>query len=96
MQIFFFDKYIELHGDQRDREIIAENGEPQTSAAESKFIDNVLAPMGYWEITPDDCGALTSAPLITNGSEVWGFMDYQVTSFLQELAAGKVVKFQKG
>ena len=52
--------------------------------------------MGYTEINPEDCGALTSAPLITDGKDVWGYMEYQVQSFLKELLDGKTITWQKG
>lgn len=60
----------------------------QTSSYERKFIGTFLQPKGYRQIKPEECGALTDAPLITDGQEVWGYMDYQVKSFLEELAAG--------
>lgn len=50
----------------------------------------------FTSIKPEECGALTSAPLITDGKDVWGFMDYQVKSFLQELAEGREIVWQKG
>lgn len=70
--------------------------EPQSSADESKFIQAFLEPPGFREIKPEQCGALTDAPLIIRGTEVWGFMDYQVTSFLVELLAGYSVEWQSG
>lgn len=60
------------------------------------FIRLWLRPMGYTEIKPEDCGALTSAPLITDGKDVWGYMDYQVKSFLEELLDWKTITWQKG
>lgn len=71
-------------------------GELQTSRSESLFIFLHLKPLGYNEIKPEDCGALTSAPLITDGKDVWGYMDYQVLSCLEELLAGKTITWQKG
>lgn len=66
------------------------------SVSESIFIKLYLKPFGFNEIKPEDCGALTNAPLITDKRKnVWGFMDYQVTSFLEELAAGKEVIWQR-
>ncbi len=66
------------------------------SAIESIFIRKWLEPLGYSEIKPEDCGALTSASLITDGKDVWGDMQYQVASFLENLANGKTVVWQKG
>lgn len=70
--------------------------------AESMFISDFLEgdPCGtgvsYTQVSPEEVGALTSAPLITDGKAVWGYMDYQVKSFLEELAAGHEIIWQKG
>lgn len=73
----------------------------QASAIESIFIQDFLSKEGFEEIKPEDCGALTSATLIRRSEtqenlEVWGFLDYQVISFLEELAKGNSVVWQKG
>lgn len=69
--------------------------------AELQFIEEFLQGEGFEQIQPEDCGALTDAPLIRRSEtqenlEVWGFLDYQVTNFLEVLANGKSVVFQKG
>ena len=67
-----------------------------TFAMEIVFIRKWLRPLGFEAIKPEDCGALTSAPLITDSKDVWGFMDYQVTAFLEKLDAGESIIWQKG
>jgi hypothetical protein len=73
--------------------------------SEQRYIRNRLAcvflksgqpPTRFKSINPEDCGALTAAPLITDGKDVWGYMDYQVKSFLVELAEGREIIWQKG
>ena len=83
---------------KREQGAIRRMKEIQTSAAESRFIKSYIAPcgMGYKEIKPEDCGALTDAPIITDGKNVWGFMRYQVESLLVELAAGREIEWQRG
>lgn len=55
-----------------------------------------LKKQGLKQVRPEDAGALTSAPLIEYENEVYGFMDYAVKSFLEELKAGNDVFWQKG
>ena len=64
-------------------------------AQEAAFIAHVLTPK-YEQTSPASVGAFTSAPLITDGINIWGYMDYQVSSFLERLADGKDVIWQKG
>lgn len=77
----------------------------QAEESEQRFIKARLGtvclrankPLVHFKaIKPEDCGALTSAPLITDGKDVWGYMDYQVKSFLTELAEGREIVWQKG
>lgn len=65
-----------------------------TIGAEQHFIRTHLSQ--YQPIKPEDCGALTDAPLVTDGKSVWGYMDYQVKSFIEELLDGKTITWQKG
>ena len=70
-------------------------------AAESQFISEYLHnPMGdgvsYTQIAPEEVGALTAAPIISDGENIWGFMRYAVDNFLEELAAGRTVTWQRG
>ena len=80
----------------QDVQHVKELEEPQTIAAEGTFIQRFLNPLGYEEILPAACGALTSAPLITDGKNVWGYMDYQIKSFIEELLDGNEIVWQKG
>jgi hypothetical protein len=68
---------------------------------ESAFISTYLGdPMGngksYEQVAPEEIGALTSAPIISDGDDCYGYMDYQIRNFLDELAAGKSIIWKKG
>jgi hypothetical protein len=65
-----------------------------TYVAEALFIEKMLPD--YVQTTPEAVGALTSAPIIQKGEDVWGYMDYQVYSFIEQLLAGNTVVWQKG
>lgn len=67
-----------------------------SEVAEHEFIFQFLGPWNLITEKPENVGALTSAPLVTDGVNVWGFMDYQLVSFLTELAEGKTVEWQNG
>lgn len=64
--------------------------------AERIFITSKLRPKGFVQTLPELHGCLTSAPLITDGKDVWGFMDYAVTAFLERLYFGENIIWQKG
>ena len=64
-------------------------------AKEAAFIAQFLRPQ-YQQTSPCSVGALTDAPLVTDGITVWGFMNYQVESFLETLASGGTTTWQKG
>ena len=85
---------------KEQRALKKEFGFSATSAtsigAEGSFIRKILEPMGYHSTLPEEHGYLTSAPLITNGKDVWGYMDYQVRSFIEELINGNKIIWQKG
>lgn len=81
---------------KKERQSIKKIGQLMTSKSENEFIKLFLEPIGYKQIKPEDCGALTSASLITNGKDVWGDMSYQVQSFLIELVTGNTVTWTKG
>lgn len=68
---------------------------------ESMFIiEHLMDPMGdgvsYTQVPPEEVGALTSAPIISDGNNVYGYMDYQLNNFLELLAEGKTIVWQKG
>ena len=64
--------------------------------AEGTFIVEILGPLGFEQVAPEEVGALTSAPIISDGTNIWGYMDYQITNFLEELAAGRTVTWIRG
>ena len=81
---------------QKEKQIFRRLHNPQTSNAEQRFVKHFLHTHGYRAIKPEDCDALTSATLITDGKDVWGDLNYQVQSFIQELSKGNEVIWQKG
>jgi len=97
---------LEMKPSGNDSYVIANRYRPmQAEVSEQRFIKNRLGtvhlhagdpPIHFKSIKPEECGALTSAPLITDGTDVWGFMDYAIKSFLEELAAGNTIVWQKG
>jgi hypothetical protein len=66
------------------------------------FVDAYLSndPAGdgisYEQVSPQKVGALTNAPLISDGHNIYGFMDYAVTNFLEDLANGDTITWIKG
>jgi hypothetical protein len=84
---------------KRIKKIIKFSG--HTYASEAWFLADELqcrinGAQRYQQTAPCSIGALTSAPVITDGVNVWGYMSYQVSSFLEELAKGETVCWQKG
>lgn len=70
-----------------------------TYAAEAAFLADELQMRnraGFQQTAPCSVGALTSAPMITDGVNVWAFMDYQVTSFLDLLSQGRETIWTRG
>ena len=47
-------------------------------------------------VTPESCGALTAATLISDGENIYGDMEYAVRSFIADLTAGREVFWTKG
>lgn len=82
--------------DELERRAISRMRDKQSSKCESRFIKRFLRVHGFKEIKPEDCGALTSAPLIQRGNEVYGFMDYAVCSFIEQLVKHKEIVWQAG
>jgi hypothetical protein len=88
---------LTLHPSEAPRLRRLGRGHPGTCVAESAFIRDYLRPQGFREVKPEDVGALTSAPLVVDSrGEVFGFMGYQVQSFLEELIADRAVEWQRG
>lgn len=97
---------LEMTADVHDQAWIKDlfrNYDPMTMISmECVFISERLGgdPMGdgisYEQVAPEEVGALTGAPLISDGENIYGFMDYQVRNFLDELANGATITWQKG
>jgi hypothetical protein len=79
-----------------DRYRIRNRYQPYTIQTEQRFINVFLLQEGFTPIKPEACGALTDAPLITDGKDVWGFMDYAVRSFLADLESTGEAEWKKG
>lgn len=66
------------------------------SELENAFIEE-LSGEGFYRAWPEDFGCLTDAPMIQNSDgEVWGYMNYAVRSFMEELINGESVVWQRG
>lgn len=65
---------------------------------ERQFIIDFLNEYGFIGIMPDDCGALTDAPLIQDltTNHVYGYMDYQLYNFVSKISDGETVTWTKG
>ena len=89
---------LQMTADVLTQEYIRELRQRASSeiTAEGTFIVDILEPLGFEQVPPEEVGALTSAPIISNGTDVFGFMDYQVVNFLEELAEGKTVRWIHG
>ncbi|SRR6266566_600554 len=74
---------------ERLRAIIAEHG--TTYTAEYEALEPLICNSELTWIEPEEIGALTSAPILGLRNEqgepsaAWGFMDYQVRSFVEDL-----------
>jgi hypothetical protein len=60
------------------------------------WFEGFIANSEYDWVRPEDCGALTDAPLIGVNSRVWGFMEYQITSPQVELLENGYAVFTSG
>ena len=101
---FLFNGNLEMSATKREQSEIKKLRKQTTSeiAAETQFIVEFLGgdPMGdgisYEQVAPEEVGALTSAPIISDGDNVYGYMSYAVSNFLEELANGETIVWQKG
>jgi len=72
------------------RELASDTGEFD-SRAEYEALEHLTCNSELGWINPEEIGALTSAPILGLRDELgepiaaWGFMDYQVRSFLTDL-----------
>ena len=78
--------------DVNDAKNISWLSDIESTATENEW----LIENGFEVLRPEDVGALTGAPIISWEGDVFGYMNYAVTSFLMELAAGREVTWQKG
>ena len=84
-----------LYCDSHEGEEIKALADPETGEfdcnAEYDALESLLANSELDWIRPEEVGALTSAPILGFRDEdgeptaAWGFMDYQVRSFLTDL-----------
>ncbi len=87
---------------RRDIQWLLKNGDGSMLSKEAEFVINYLGgdPMGdgtsYVQVQPEEVGALTSAPIISDGANIYGYMDYQIKNFLEELVEGKEIIWKKG
>lgn len=91
-----------LRADLQDQEAIRQLADSESGEygcnAELDALESLIANSELDWIAPEEIGALTSAPILGLRNEdgepiaAWGFMDYQVRSFLSDLVeTGKAV-----
>lgn len=101
------DNGLRLIADPEDldmlREVKAERGESfGCDEVMADAMEHFLANSEFQWVTPEEAGCLTDAPLLgvkdgnDNITEVYGFMDYQVTSVQDMLLERGEAFFQKG
>lgn len=65
---------------------------------EASFIADYMNDGNDWnfeQVFPEEVSILSDAPLISDGNNIYGYMDYQVKNFLKELAQGKSLIWTK-
>jgi hypothetical protein len=88
--------------EQHDIRVLLQQEDSCMLAKEGEFIVNSLGGdlmgdgISYEQVAPEEVGALTSAPIISDGENVYGYMDYQILNFLEELVTGKEIIWKKG
>jgi hypothetical protein len=89
---------LEMSADVLTQEYIRELRHHSSSeiTAEGTFIVEILGPLGFEQVAPEEVGALTSAPIISSGTDIYGYMNYQTRNFLEELDNGKTVVWIHG
>jgi len=101
------DNGLRLIADPEDRaalrEVKADRGDSfSCDEVMADVMEHFIANSEFDWVTPEEAGCLTDAPLLgvrdENGEvvEVYGFMDYQVTSVQDELLDRGEAIFQKG
>jgi hypothetical protein len=82
------------------KDIMKEHGE--SLLAEYEALEYFLCNSEYSWIDPCEIGALTAAPIIGtrdqegNVIDAWGYMDYQIRSFIQDFLEKGEATFIKG
>ena len=85
-----------LLADNEDRaEMAKENREHGWYANESYIHEALFCDTGFSFTLPEDVGALTDSPIISDGTEVWWFPDYMIIDPWKLLRQGRV-EFVKG
>ncbi len=87
---------LKITADEKEQKRLKRWTWKATPDTEAKFIRIFLNPLGFFQIKAEDCGALTGAVLIQKNEDVWGDMNYQVRSFIEDLANGESVTWFKG
>ena len=99
------DKGLLLTVNDDERRELAENyslDEMNTDNAMFEFFDDILANSEYQWVTPEECGALTDAPILGTKDEndvvveAYGWMQYAVKSLLVELYENNEALLIKG
>ena len=81
--------------DEMEKKSIKRMKFKQSQNTENNFVKRFLRPHGYKLIKSENCDALTSATIITDGKDVWADMQYQIQSFIEELLKGNEVIWYK-
>ena len=107
MEFIREEKRLKIVIDDEDRKSLKEVAENNhndlgTTKAEVDFFEDYLANSEFGWLLADEIGALTDAPLlgVTDENdkviEAYGYMDYQVSSMLEELDCYGYVHLTKG
>lgn len=87
---------LTLLADEGDRKLLAEMKEDGpdyfgTYACEAEVLEHLVCNSELDWVRPEECGDLTDAPMLGirddagTVTERWGYMDYQVRSFVYDL-----------
>jgi len=95
---------LKIDNEEEKKELLNYFNEGSLSLDESmyEFFEPILANSHFRWICPEEIGALTDAPILGyedengNTKEAYGFMDYCVSSILEELFQYEDVTLQKG
>lgn len=93
-----------IHADEQDKQdirgLIEEGGDWWNTHVENECLNSLIANSDLEWIRPEECGDLTDAPILGYRDEEgratgerWGFMDYQVRFFTDDLLEKGVAVF---